>query len=54
MEAINEQIEVRNAVSDIHCMIDEMSDDKSKLEAIQFAIDMMNGLKEQIKNNARR
>lgn len=54
MEALNDQYEVRNAVSDLHYMIDEMNDDKSKLEAIQFTIDMMNQLKEQIRNNARR
>lgn len=54
MEAINEQYEVRNAVSDLHYMIDEMESDTEKLEAIQFAIDMMNQLKEQIRNNARR
>lgn len=49
METISNQYEIRNAISDLVCNIDiaEMQD-KDKLSAIDYAIKMLNEIKEEI------
>jgi predicted MarR family transcription regulator len=49
MEALNTQYEVRNAVSDLVCLIDiaEMTD-SDKIDAINYALKQLNDLKEEL------